>query len=500
PDLPLENPWAAQEPLRVRHLLDHTSGLDDARMWQVFTIRGEPNASLRSGLVHDGQTLRLRYRPGARFSYSNTGYLLAAMLIEQVTGERYERWLDRELLAPLDMRRSTFEFVSQVGAQADTGMAMGYFDGVTPNPSYAIPLRPTTQFATTAQDMATFARFLMSDGVVGGQQIVDAALLRAIAVPTTTEAVRAGLRPGYGLGLVRRERWGITGNCHLGNMGTFRAILCLYPEHQSAFFISFNTDPENANFNRVDSLVAGALGVPATPTVRPASAAVNLAAWNGWYAIRPNRFEQFAYLDEVAGITRIAWEDTALVLRPVQGAARALRPLGGALLRPDDRRAATHVVSRSADGVPLVTDGQRTFEQVSRTRVLALAMSAVCGVVALLYLLLAGSARTVRAWRRGALRDESLRWTTAVLAPLALAPLLFLTQPFLAIGDPTIANLSIAILTGALPLAIAVSLAAEMRTPSASRWHWPDRVALVGALQWCIVLALWGLLPLALWR
>ncbi len=74
-------------------------------------------------------------------------------------------------------------------------------------------MRPAGQFTTTAQDMATVARFLVSDGTVGGQPFVDAALLRAMAIPTTTEAVRAGLRGGYALGLVRRERWGITGNC-----------------------------------------------------------------------------------------------------------------------------------------------------------------------------------------------------------------------------------------------------------------------------------------------
>ncbi|HET9453150.1 MAG TPA: serine hydrolase domain-containing protein, partial [Gemmatimonadaceae bacterium] len=260
PDLPIENPWSSVAPLRVRHLLDHTSGLHDARLWQVFTLRGDPDAPLRAGLAREGETLRLRSRPGARTSYSNTGYLVAAMLIEQVTGMRYERWLARELLAPLGMTRSTFDFVSQAGATADSTMAMGHFDGVTPYPSYAIPVRPASQFTTTAADMALFARFLMSDGSIGGRRLVDSALLRAMAVPEGTEAARAGLTAGYALGLATRERWGVPGKCHAGNLGTFRALLCLYPEHQRAFFVSYNTDPEGANFDRVDSLLASALG------------------------------------------------------------------------------------------------------------------------------------------------------------------------------------------------------------------------------------------------
>jgi CubicO group peptidase (beta-lactamase class C family) len=500
PDLSIENPWAERAPLRVRHLLDHTAGLDDARMWQVFTLRGNPDAPLRTGLSHGNAPVRVRHTPGARFSYSNTGYLIAAMLIEQLTGERYEAWLERELLAPLGMHRSTFHFVSQVGAQADTSMAMGYFDGVIANASYAIPVRPASQFATTAQDMATFARFLMSDGVVNGASLVHDSLLRAMAVPTTTEAVQAGLSAGYALGLVRRERWGITGHCHLGNIGTFRAIFCLYPEHERAFFLSFNTDPEEANFDRVDSLVASALGVPQTPALVAAPIGVKAAEWTGWYLVRPSRFAQFAYLDDVAGLTRIVWEDSALMLRPLQGTVRALHPVGGALFRLAGRRAATHVVSMSADGARIVTDGQRTFERVSPARVLALGLSAVLGVIALLYLLLVGGVRAVRAWQRRDLTQEPLTWTAASLVLLVLAPLLYLTQPFLAIGDPTIANRAVATCTALLPVALLLSLTRSVSRASAARWRWPDRIALVAALQWCVVLAAWGLLPLMLWR
>ena len=42
------------------------------------------------------------------------GYTLAAMVIEAVTRERYETWLDRELLRPLGMRDSTFAFTTQL--------------------------------------------------------------------------------------------------------------------------------------------------------------------------------------------------------------------------------------------------------------------------------------------------------------------------------------------------------------------------------------------------
>jgi CubicO group peptidase (beta-lactamase class C family) len=127
-DLPLENPWEATAPLLVRHLLYHTDGLDDTRTWQFFSLRANSDAPLRAGLVREGGTVRVRHRPGERFSYSNTGYMLLGMLIEAVTGTRYEAWLDAELLAPLGMTRSTFEFVTQTGPDGDTTGAAGRAD------------------------------------------------------------------------------------------------------------------------------------------------------------------------------------------------------------------------------------------------------------------------------------------------------------------------------------------------------------------------------------
>jgi hypothetical protein len=87
-----------------------------------------------------------------------------------------------------------------------------------------------------------------------------------------------------------------------------------------------------------------------------------------------------------------------------------------------------------------------------------------------------------------------------VLGLGVLAPLLYLTQPFLALGDPGPANILVATLTGMLPLALGYSLVQRVRAGLVGAGAACDVVALSLALQWCAVLAVWGLLPLALWR
>ncbi|MDQ3040093.1 MAG: beta-lactamase family protein, partial [Pseudomonadota bacterium] len=216
-DVAFENPWEATDPLRLHHLLDQTSGLDDARLWQVFSLQATPDTPLSEVFTRDPGVLKVRSRPGTRFSYSNMGYTLAGRVIEAVTGERYESFLANKLLAPLGMHDSTFGFVTQEGPGADTRLAMGHFEGGATQAAVPTYVRPAGQLTTTATDIARFARFLMSDGRLQGKAFIDPALLRAMGHAPETEAARAGLRPGYGLGLYTRDRNGVVGRCHGGS-------------------------------------------------------------------------------------------------------------------------------------------------------------------------------------------------------------------------------------------------------------------------------------------
>ncbi len=83
---------------------------------------------------------------------------------------------------------------------------------------------------------------------------------------------------------------------------------------------------------------------------------------------------------------------------------------------------------------------------------------------------------------------------------LSVGPLLYLAYPFLAIGDPTAANVLMSILTGLLPVALTVSLVQRVQTGMLTHAAVVDAIALSAALQWCIVLISWRLLPLMLWR
>jgi CubicO group peptidase (beta-lactamase class C family) len=492
PGLRFANHWERTDPVRVRHLLDHSAGLEDAQLHHVFSTALSPDDPLRAIFDRDPAILTVRSRPGERTSYSNIGFTLAAMIIEAITRQRYERWLDANLLAPIGMRDSSFAFVSQTGRHADPRLAWGHHDDLTPQAAMAIAVRPAGQFTTTAHDMALLARFLMSDGSIAGMPFVHTHLLRAMGHPTGTAAARAGLATGYALGLNRRDRDGHIGLCHAGDIVGFHAMLCLYPEQAKAFFIAINTEGETVDYGRFDRIMAKSLKL-APPELAPVRAASPDAdAWVGRYSPSPGRFEMFRYLDMLMGGAVLRRDGAGFVFDPTQGKSLRLTPAGGHLLRADGRLSASHALIRDRDGERLIDDGLRTYRRIAPVGFFALWASLCLGLIGMLHLAIVP---TVRAWRT---RRRIVTPGLAVPALLLISGSLFSTQSFMRLGEMTPGSVALALASVALPVASLWQAIDALRTKAG--WWRLDLAASLLALQLCIMLATYGLIPLMLWR
>lgn len=500
PELAVRNPWLASDPVRIRHLLAHTSGLDNVRFWQAFSLKPAPDTPLAEAFDGGGNLLRVRTRPGSRYAYSNMGYGLLGMVIERVTGQPYERYLDAQLLQPLGLADSTFAFVSQTGPHADPRLAMGYFEHGVAQPAVPQYLRPAAQFTTTAADMGKLAQFLMGDGKLQGAQFIDLALMGALSEPAGTDAAQAGLATGHGLALAVRDRHNVVGACHPGTAVGFRAMLCIYPEQDSAFFVAFNTDAEAADYERFNRLLLRDLELPLRAPAPQGTPAPTVENWQGVYVPSPSAMASMAWVDAVFGFTRVKWDGESLFLIPFQGEPKELEPVGGLLFRASDRSTASHVLMQE-DGKHVLSDGLRSYERASMLRMLVLWGSLALGAGGLLYVLVVGIWRAaLRSLGRGDHLFAPLLSLLALLLPLPF----FYFQSYLRLGDVTVASVLLALATGALPLATAFGLARCWRsrgTPAeAGSWAKWDWVALLAALQLLLVLAWWGLLPLRLWQ
>lgn len=96
-------------PIRVRHLIHHTSGLRDIHA--LWTLAGSSPEAVRGRGAHLAMLARqqqLNFVPGTEYSYTNQGYILLALIVERVSGQSFTEFTERQLFAPLLMAHSAF--------------------------------------------------------------------------------------------------------------------------------------------------------------------------------------------------------------------------------------------------------------------------------------------------------------------------------------------------------------------------------------------------------
>jgi CubicO group peptidase (beta-lactamase class C family) len=146
------------EEITVRRLLSHTAGLP---LGDVFTIYSptEEMPSLQEKLT---QEVVLARHPGTAFSYSNTGYNLLELLIEEVTGRDFAEYMETEILRPLGMENSSFNWSAALTPAPPTGYGL---DG-SAVPAYVYPEKASGGLFATAEDIARFLLASMGENPV----------------------------------------------------------------------------------------------------------------------------------------------------------------------------------------------------------------------------------------------------------------------------------------------------------------------------------------------
>lgn len=97
-------------PLTIRHLLNHTAGLRDWGTVLSLTGAGRGDRVITQDLALDVITHQraLDFKPGAEYSYSNSGYNLAAIIVERVSKQKFPAFVEERLFKPLGMKTSSW--------------------------------------------------------------------------------------------------------------------------------------------------------------------------------------------------------------------------------------------------------------------------------------------------------------------------------------------------------------------------------------------------------
>ena len=133
PEAGIDNPWAASDPVRLYHTLEHTAGFDDIHLREYAF--SDPDITLLEGIQFNTTSRQSRWRPGTRMAYSNIGPAIAALAMSKVRGQPFEAIAEAEVLVPLGMSSTSyFHHPDVVSSYRE--------DGETPEPYMHIADRP----------------------------------------------------------------------------------------------------------------------------------------------------------------------------------------------------------------------------------------------------------------------------------------------------------------------------------------------------------------------
>jgi CubicO group peptidase (beta-lactamase class C family) len=143
----------------IGRLLSHSGGLNSQDYSPLPTT--EPLPTLEESLAGESggvdarsrpDDVRIMIEPGQQLSYSNGGFTVLQLVIEEVTGEKFSAYMQREVLDPLGMSRSTFQWRDDMQDMT----AIGYDDAGQPMPNSLFTERAAGGLYSTATDLARF--------------------------------------------------------------------------------------------------------------------------------------------------------------------------------------------------------------------------------------------------------------------------------------------------------------------------------------------------------
>lgn len=225
---------------RVRDLLSHTSGLPDMLPENIELRRA--HAPLAEFVRHS-MTTPLLFPPRTDFRYQSMGILLAAEIVERVSGKRLREFLKQELFDPLGMKSSAlgigaFAIAETAWCQTGAGSNAADLERFGPNSPYWRDMgHPWGGMHSTTRDLAVLLQAFLNGGAYNGTRVFSPA---TVAAMTRDQNTAIGKPWGLGWGLATSPVWSYFGDLvsprtfgHSGATGTVawadpdRRLLCV---------------------------------------------------------------------------------------------------------------------------------------------------------------------------------------------------------------------------------------------------------------------------------
>lgn len=236
----------AWKPVTIRHLLTHTSGIANVSSLPAWDDDLSVKHYSRAGFVNLFRALPLRFAPGEKYEYSNSGYFLLGLIVERTSGMGFGDYLKANIFAPLGMSHSGYDDNRAVVPGAASGYysrGSGFITATYVDPSTRLG---DTGIVSTTGDLLRWDQALYTDRLVSRR---------------TLDEIFTPYRNGYGYGWEIGTRFGRKTLAHSGSDGGFSSYILRFPDDRVTVVILGNGDRMSAARTAVD-LAAIVLGAP----------------------------------------------------------------------------------------------------------------------------------------------------------------------------------------------------------------------------------------------
>lgn len=212
--------------LTLRHLLTHTGGLGEANSEQSKA------ATTLADLIPHYASQPVKFQPGTKWEYSQSSINSLGRVVEIVSGQPFQDFLQQRLFAPLGMKDTTF----YLSAGQVSRLAKSYertadgklrekpifiLEGHSPNSRQRYPAANGGLFST-APDYGRFCRMILNEGELDGRRYVKIESVEQMTSLQTPENIKTGFTDGNGWGLgwcVVRKPQGVSEKLSPGSFG-----------------------------------------------------------------------------------------------------------------------------------------------------------------------------------------------------------------------------------------------------------------------------------------
>ncbi len=296
----IANQWPDTHALTVAMLMEHTAGIHEM---SVDEFAFNDPITLEEALQFSPDSRITVWPPGLHSEYSNSGPGMAGWLVQQGCNTDFDRYIQENVFAPLNMPSATLlrtpEVISNLvgGYNTDPKEPIDYWHFIF-RPAGAANVRPA--------EMGNFLRMLINWGMLDGETVFTEPQIRRMETPTTTAAAKAGLNYGYGLGIRSANKNGRVFYGHSGDADGYLSRFAYNRESGKGFYVvitMFDFEPMREIRNLLEDWMLQDLA-PIVPNDQAELEDAAIDTFTGTYERATIRFPRADWRQETLAVSR----------------------------------------------------------------------------------------------------------------------------------------------------------------------------------------------------